>query len=202
MTNTRAIIPSDRARLDVIKTKARKARMSKGRLILGVETVTRTHNVPAWMVDMAYQTQVVVGRPAKVSPWLNHPEAIRQFGQECRAQGIKGITRIADAAPQAIKTAKECPGERVMLAFVGDCFEEESVEELRAFAPQLVNHNVQVIMGQDAVCEKGEAVYKEFALLTDGTYIEPFQMNDPQEIEKVMAKIKAAPRRIENAGTQ
>ena len=124
----KALIPSDRARLDAIKTKARKARMAKGRLILGVETVGRTLNVPKWMLDMAYQTQVVVGRPAKVSPWLNHPEAVRQFGQECQAQGL-GITRIRDAAVHAVAVAKQFPGERVMLAFVGDCFEEESIEE-------------------------------------------------------------------------
>jgi hypothetical protein len=171
--------------------------MAKGRLILGIETLGRANNVPSWMIDMAYQTQVVVGRPAKVSPWLSHPEAIRQFGQECRASGI---TRIADAAKHAVETAKQYPGERVMLMFVGDCFEEESVEELRAYAPELKRHGVQVVMGQDAVCERGEAVYKEFAQLTDGTFIEPFQMNDPQEIEKVMAEIKAAPRRIEHAG--
>jgi hypothetical protein len=201
MKNTKgAIIPSDRSRLDVIKSKARKARMAKGRLILGVETVGRTHNVPAWMLDMAYQTQVVVGRPAKVSPWLNHPEAVREFGRECRSQGVTGVTKIADAAKHAVETAKQYPGERVMLTFIGDCFEEESVEELRAYAPELKRYGVQVVMGQDAVCERGEAVYKEFAQLTDGTYIQPFQMNDPQEIEKVMAEIKAAPRRIEHAG--
>lgn len=199
ITSKKSIIPSDRARLDVIKGKARKARMAKGRLVLGVETVRRTENVPAWMLDMAYQTQIVVGRPAKVSPWLSHPEAIRQFGQECRAAGI---TRIKDVAQHAVETAKQYPGEPVMLMFIGDCFEEESVEELRACAPEMKKHGVQVIMGQDAVCEKGEAVYKEFALLTDGTYIEPFKMNDPEAIEKVMAEIKAAPRKIENAGSK
>ena len=51
-------------------------------------------------------------------------------------------------------------------------------------------------MGQDAVCEKGAAVYKEFAQLTDGTYITPFQMNDPLEVEKIMAEIKAQPKKL------
>jgi hypothetical protein len=54
-------------------------------------------------------------------------------------------------------------------------------------------------MAQDRQCETGEVVYRELARLTDGTFIEPFTMNDPRAMEKVLLKLKAAPKRIGHA---
>jgi hypothetical protein len=53
------------------------------------------------MTDLGYQTQVLVGRPVVISPWLTHHDAIKEFGQHCRAVGI---TKIADVARHAIET--------------------------------------------------------------------------------------------------
>ena len=181
-----AIIPSDRGRIEAILARTRKNRQAKGRLILGLETVSRLATVKPWMTDLGYQTQVLVGRPVVISPWLTHHDAIKEFGQHCRANGI---TKIADVARHAIETVDRYPGEQITLMIVGDCFDEDQ-DEIYSLAPVLKARGVRVIMGQDAACPTGAVVYQEFARLTDGTFIEPFAMNDPRAIENVVRQLQ------------
>lgn len=72
---------------------------------------------------------------------------------------------------------------------VGDCFDEDQ-DEIYSLAPLLKARGVRVIMGQDAKCETGAVVYQEFARLTDGTFIEPFTMNDPRAMERVVRQLQ------------
>ena len=123
-----AIIPSDRGRIEAILARTRKNRQAKGRLILGLETVSRLATVNPWMTDPGYQTQVLVGRPVVISPWLTHHDAIKEFGQHCRANGI---TKIADVARHAIETVDRYPGEQITLMIVGDCFDEDQDRNLQ-----------------------------------------------------------------------
>lgn len=180
-----AIIASDRGRIDAILARTRKARMAKGRLILGLETVSRAANLQPWITDLAYQTQVLVGRPVIVSPWLTPLDAIKEFGRKC---GANGITKIADVARHTIEIVNGYPGEQITLLICGDCFDEDQ-DEIYSFAPLLKARGVRVIMGQDAVCATGEVVYREFARLTDGTFIEPFTMKDPCAMEKIVRQL-------------
>jgi len=182
-------ITTDRSRLDAIKAKVRSARKAKGRLILALETVDRASLVPSWVTDLAYTTQVLVGRPAITSEWLSHPETIKEFGRSCHATGI---TRIADLARRTIETADMYPGERITMMMLGDCFADENENVLYGYAPLLRERGIRVIMGQDRPCEHGEPVYREMARLTDGTFIEPFTMNDPKEMEKVLVRLNDA----------
>ena len=165
---------ADKARIDGIRERMRKARIAKGRLILGLETVDRVATVRSWMTNLAHQTQVLVGRPVKISPWR-----------------ASGITKIADVAKHAIGVADSHPGERVTMMIVGDCFEEDQ-DDIYCSAPLLKSRGVRVIMAQDANNDHGEEVYQEFARLTDGTFMTPFEMNNPRELEKVLVKLQRA----------
>jgi hypothetical protein len=180
---------ADKARIDGIRERMRKTRIGKGRLILGLETVGRVATVRSWMTNLAHQTQVLVGRPVNISPWLtSHPDAIKEWGKQCRASGI---TKIADVAKHAIGVADSHPGERVTMMIVGDCFEEDQ-DDIYCSAPLLKSRGVRVIMAQDANNDHGEEVYQEFARLTDGTFMTPFEMNNPRELEKVLVKLQRA----------
>jgi hypothetical protein len=160
--------------------------MGRGRLILGLETVQRFATVQPTLIEQGYQVQVVVGRdPVVISPWLpSYPsDAIRDFGRNCRATGI---TKIADVARHTIETAKQFPDERITMAILGDCFDEDQ-EEIYSFAPQLEHCGVRVIMAQDTECEKGTEVYQELARrITHAIYIDPLSLNNPLELEKVL----------------
>jgi hypothetical protein len=96
----------------------------------------------------------------------------------------------------SIEAADRYPGERITMMMIGDCFDDEDENTLYAYAPLLRERGVRVIMGQDAPCDHGEPVYREMARLTDGTFIEPFTMNDPKEMEKVLVKLAAAPTQV------
>jgi hypothetical protein len=189
MSNT--IIPSDRSRINAILTRTRQTRMARGRLILGLETTSRAAILQPWCTELAYQLRVLVGRPIVISPWLFHLDAIKEFVRTC---GATGITKIVDVARCAVETAKAHPGEQITLMIVGDCFDDENQDEIYSFAPLLKARGVRVIMGQDAVCATGEVVYREFARLTDGTFIEPFTMNDPRAMEKIVRQLESSQR--------
>jgi hypothetical protein len=124
-----AIIPSDRSKLDAIKAKVRRTRVAKGRLIIGLETISRASTIQSWMSDLAYTTQVLVGQ--LTSPWLNRLDDIKKWGQQCRAPGF---TKIADVARHTIETADEYPGERITMMIIGDCFNQHP-DELYSYAP-------------------------------------------------------------------
>ena len=187
MSNT--IIPSDRSRINAILTRTRQTRMARGRLILGLETTSRAAILQPWCTELAYQLRVLVGRPIVISPWLFHLDAIKEFVRTC---GATGITKIVDVARCAVETAKAHPGEQISWMIVGDCFDEDQ-DGIYHLAPELKACGVRVIMAQDAVCPSGELVYKEFARLTDGTFIESFKVNDPRVMETITRQLGSTP---------
>ena len=182
----------DRARIDTILARARSARIARGLLILGLETIDRAANVKPWMLDLGYQTQVIVGDPHPiVSPWFKHADQIKQikaWGKQHRDTG--GLTSIVSMVQHAIESAKTYPDDRITLGVLGDCI-NDSEEEIYSYAPELKRRGIQVVMMQDAPCDTGQIVYQEFARLTDGTFIQPFTMNNPPELEKVLRTLTA-----------
>jgi hypothetical protein len=194
--NTIALFAGDN-QVDDIMARVRRQREGRGLFIVGLETSDRFRSPTSTSRDSilprllraeaalkqiaktAYMSRVIVGNPAVTSPWLKSLEAVQEFGKNCHASGL---TRIADVMRLAIETKRQHPGQPVTVVHIGDCFDEDQ-EEIYSFAGEIRNLGIRVMMLQDRPCASGEEVYRQFAALTDGTFHQPFTMDDPRQFE-------------------